>query len=452
VVNVPMKIDRTLNILPRCFDESHIIQIEFMRKMEYKKPYLYETIRPKIVLEAIRYLITQPLYINENITISPEWSELYKGDKIEFADRSAIRKNDFEQLYGSDFEDTEIFGQETIIEDQIDYLEIEKYKFAPAEDEIPKSIFFDENAEELSFPKIYCGIKSKLKFELSAGTKAKSEIMRYDRRCAENVTKILYSFKKSQMESLAKAIRFATRKRKGLTAESAANKEVLSQLIQHDDGYNILGHIRCSPAYWENKKKEVLAMIRQLGCPTFFITLSAAEANWPELLVILYQNVHKITKTEDEVRCLSYEEKADLIRKDPTTCARYFDYRFRCLLYSVLVKPGGPFREYSIEDFYYRIEFQHRGSPHVHMVVWLKNAPSYFKDNLNKYTCEKFIDSFVTCNANHPKIELQTHKHRQTCKIIRPKKDKNSCRFNFPLPIIPRTLILDPLTNEEKSR
>jgi hypothetical protein len=57
--------------------------------------------------------------------------------------------------------------------------------------------------------------------------------MRYDRRCAENVTKILYSFKKSQMESLAKA----TRKRKGLTAESAANKEVLSQLIQHDDGY-----------------------------------------------------------------------------------------------------------------------------------------------------------------------------------------------------------------------
>ena len=69
VVNVPIKIDKTLNILPRCFDESHIIQIEFMLKMEYKKPYLYETIRPKIVLEAIRYLITQPLYINENITM-----------------------------------------------------------------------------------------------------------------------------------------------------------------------------------------------------------------------------------------------------------------------------------------------------------------------------------------------------------------------------------------------
>jgi hypothetical protein len=67
----------------------------------------------------------------------------------------------------------------------------------------------------------------------------------------------IQSFKKH------KAMRFATRKRKGLTAESAANKEVLSQLIQHDDGYNILGHKRCSPAYWENKKKEVLAMIRQ---------------------------------------------------------------------------------------------------------------------------------------------------------------------------------------------
>jgi hypothetical protein len=30
----------------------------------------------------------------------------------------------------------------------------------------------------------------------------------------------------------------------------------------------------------------------------------------------------------------------------------------------MLLKPGGPFAENKIIDFYYRIEFHHRGSPH----------------------------------------------------------------------------------------
>lgn len=35
------------------------------------------------------------------------------------------------------------------------------------------------------------------------------------------------------------------------------------------------------------KGGHIMAMVRQLGIPTLFVTLSAAEARWPELLVIL---------------------------------------------------------------------------------------------------------------------------------------------------------------------
>ena len=30
-----------------------------------------------------------------------------------------------------------------------------------------------------------------------------------------------------------------------------------------------------------------------------------------------------------------------------------------------------------IKDWFYRVEYQQRGSPHVHMLIWLENAPVF---------------------------------------------------------------------------
>jgi hypothetical protein len=49
----------------------------------------------------------------------------------------------------------------------------------------------------------------------------------------------------------------------------------------------VFKNLRSSPSYWKEKTKKVLAMVRQLGKCTFFITLSAAETKWKELLVSL---------------------------------------------------------------------------------------------------------------------------------------------------------------------
>ena len=34
-----------------------------------------------------------------------------------------------------------------------------------------------------------------------------------------------------------------------------------------------------------------------------------------------------------------------------------------------------------IVDFFYRVEFQQRGSPHIHALFWVKDAPQYEKSS-----------------------------------------------------------------------
>ena len=43
-------------------------------------------------------------------------------------------------------------------------------------------------------------------------------------------------------------------------------------------------NMRGTIAYWQRAKIDLLAMFRTLGSLTFFITLTADDMNWPDLL------------------------------------------------------------------------------------------------------------------------------------------------------------------------
>ncbi|CAF4101592.1 unnamed protein product, partial [Rotaria sordida] len=158
------------------------------------------------------------------------------------------------------------------------------------------------------------------------------------------------------------------------------NRDYVNGLIHNDDAFTFLRCDQSSPAFWELKKKEVMAMIRQLGCPTLFLTLSAAETKWEDLIVILTQVLENKVITVEEAENMSYEKKCDLIKQDPVICVRYFEHRLKCL-WEILSASCGLFRYYELEDKYVRVEFQIRGSPHIHALIWLKNAPKYDKNN-----------------------------------------------------------------------
>jgi hypothetical protein len=92
-----------------------------------------------------------------------------------------------------------------------------------------------------------------------------------------SVDNIFFKLKKVQMLIFTSQINVAVRKRKTggkiLTAGELKLQGGVDSLIQFDNGCIILKQLRGSPPYWEAAQKDLMAMIRQLGPVTLFMTL-----------------------------------------------------------------------------------------------------------------------------------------------------------------------------------
>ena len=103
-----------------------------------------------------------------------------------------------------------------------------------------------------------------------------------------------------------------------------------------------------------------------------------------------------------------------------------------------------------ITDHVIKIEFQMRGMPHAHCLLWAKNAPKLDRDT-DDAVCT-FIDKYITATLPDISIEneydytlmkrLQKHSHSDYCCRNR------SCRFAFPIAPSTLTLIAHPPKDE----
>ncbi|VDI82039.1 Hypothetical predicted protein [Mytilus galloprovincialis] len=107
---------------------------------------------------------------------------------------------------------------------------------------------------------------------------------------------------------------------------------------------------------------------------------------------------------------MDWHQKSKLVQKDPVTCSRYFDYRVQQFINLVLKSDHDPIGK--LTDFFYRVEFQQRGSPHIHILIWIENAPVYESDSNEDVVA--FIDKYVSCSLlenDTSLVNLQVHKH-----------------------------------------
>lgn len=81
----------------------------------------------------------------------------------------------------------------------------------------------------------------------------------------------------------------------------------LQNLICQDQAYFFFRQISGSPPYWQRFMYEVIAMVKQLGILTWFMTLSCADLRWPELFQIIARTQGK-NLTDEQVDALSYNE------------------------------------------------------------------------------------------------------------------------------------------------
>ena len=59
-----------------------------------------------------------------------------------------------------------------------------------------------------------------------------------------------------------------------------------SEVIVNDEVFHFINTIKYTPADWKRFLYEVLAMVKKLGIPTFFIKLSCADLHWNQLISI----------------------------------------------------------------------------------------------------------------------------------------------------------------------
>ena len=380
--------------------------------MQYKSSALSLNVRPYKILQAANWLAANSnLYREYGISFSEDRiarCNITSQNETESEDSSQASCNEqisdtcnAERTAGK--ETSEIYDDWTEVDAEIpagvtdtmltatDFLgDCERqqiYNIAPGEGSVPLSIFRDKYSEELAYPGIFLGRKrpenEQRLVDVHYSDICKSELRRSDSRAAMCVENIFFKSKKLQMKILLGKSQIALRKCKGknrsLTAGQLKQKGILERLVHLDEGYKFLRALRGSPPYFEKAKKDIFAMIRQLGPATLFCSFSSAETQWTHLLRILGKLVDNGEYSDNELENLNWEEKCRLIQSDPVTCARHFDYQFNQFLRHFLKSSAAPLGK--IADWFYRVEYQQRGSPHIHMLIWLESAPVYGCDD-----------------------------------------------------------------------
>ena len=308
VVNVPADVNNTVNLLPRLPEQTGTIKVQLKRRLQYKSSALALNIRPHKVLQAANWLgSTSTLYHDQGITFNPDWEINFDqsdepNEKIVDTSETVDSQNkniltDEDDAFSEDEAEIPAGVTDSMLTppDFVDDNEREHIlNVAPGEGNRPLSVFKDKYSEELAYPGIFLGQerpenKDRL-LNVYYSDICKSELRRSDRRAAMCVENIFFKTKKLQMKLLLGKSQIALRKCKGnnslLTAGQLKQQGSLERLIHHDEGYKFLRALRGSPPF-EKAKKDLFAMIRQLGPATLFRSFSSAETKWMHLLKFL---------------------------------------------------------------------------------------------------------------------------------------------------------------------
>ena len=191
-------------------------------------------------------------------------------------------------------------------------------------------------------------------------------------------------------------------------------------------------------------------MLHSLGIPTWFLTLSAADLHWPEMIqAVALQLGRRLSR--DDVMKMSIAQRSTYLQQNPITGVCMFQHRVESFFSQYLLNDAHPLGH--ITDYVIKIEFQMRGSPHAHCLLWVKDAPK-INQHADDDVC-RFIDKYITAiipkgicerqNDVNMMKSLQTHTHSDYC------HRNKSCHFGFPKPPAANTVISQEPAEEDKA-
>ena len=508
ICNVPVECDKTCETLPRAPENSGIILLKLKRKLQFRGHVYYQAVRPNIVVNALNWLkannelyktitidtdridrnlttlgvtsipecttsistdVEQPMN-EQDISTGENISEQINEPKNEEPVINETSKNAQQEEQEEEIDDplnehrapTNETCIQAIIPDYpvtIDQQNVstgqEIYSIAPGESKHPVSFMKDKRCEELAFPVLFpkgrYGYTTERKIQLTPTKYFNARLLHHSGRFASNPEYLFFAQFIIEQKKVSDSINIALKKVHGQPVTAShirSSGQTLRNLICQDQAYLFLRQIPGTPSYWQRFMYEVVAMVKQLGIPTWFMTLSCADLRWPELFQIISRMQGKDI-TDEEVDALSYDDKCKMLNLNPVIVAKHFQYKVETFFTEVLLSKSQPIGK--IVYYALRIEFQMRGSPHLHALIWTEDCPKLTSETKEAYIefIDKHVQAYLPNKDDNPELHnlvnfYQKHTHSKTCR-----KFKNiKCRFNFGQFFTNRTIIAEPLSDD----
>lgn len=432
IINVPVNMPTLQTCLPRTLHDTDTLFCKLKRRTTDAHAYISQTIRPEYVRNALRVLLQTPLYQEHHATechtaITQLGTDIIPLDQDEDLGTGPISRIAQPQEAPLDTMVQSDEPPHMLLDGQL--------HIAPGQGQVPNGLVRDKDAEELAYPNIFGGHRRQ-ETQLSYKQLCTWELRSVDRRAARDVENIFFKLRKSQVIDTIHATCTRLHKQslhgRSLTAENMLDDSILQELQRNGVGYKDMSHMRTSPDYMENNKKEGFAQLRQLDVPTFFITLTAADMHWTEMLQCMEQTATGVRPTAEDVNNWNYIKRSDVLRDDPVTATRYYHHRMQAFYHHIL---HGNEALGKITDLIWADESQTRGVLHRHGLLWTENAPRYDSDP--DQDAIAFIDRYISCNRRilSPELQKVQEHHCSTwyCRF---------CRFGAPWFPMRSTIIL----------
>jgi hypothetical protein len=258
VINVPTDLGRIQMELPRQFSADDTVLVNIKRRLQYKRCYETENVRPYKILKALRFLTSHDtLWREARVRMCPDFVEsldsavhsenagAHQLANNESASEDVAYSEDEDLSEHSDDEPPDIhaFGDKTMVDDGIVDADIRDsiVNVAPGEGQHPLCLYLDKDAEEMANSDIFGGY-ARPKNKYSYRQLCRVELRHVNRSVACRPCNIFFKFRKLQVLDMKQLswVRLRKSKLQGKPlpkAEQLADPEGKRSLIEANIGF-----------------------------------------------------------------------------------------------------------------------------------------------------------------------------------------------------------------------
>ena len=330
MANIPSSMEHTMDRLnlPQSLTSAQVVAVQLKRDLRHKSQYRSMVIRIARLFGALKELKAKnPFYADVKVDDEEGWAER-AAEELPPETRHILCADEESEAQiverGARAEERELFGPEdgdgddsdddeldndadtfappvlpdaAIIpeegmEIEIDGVHQRRQKksrtavdVAPGQGQKPVSVLQDKHVEEKAYPGLYPAAErtyaAERSLKVTLGEWVKNRLTHSDTRFIRDAGYAFFLYQRLQYERLATSISVSLNKRKmvnqfgqHMAGVDLSSEEFYESFIAKDSGYRFLRAIRGTPSYWKNQMNDLIAMVKQLGPPTFFITLS----------------------------------------------------------------------------------------------------------------------------------------------------------------------------------